>query len=336
MRAISDKADRLIAMHVPQGHDTCATVSAADEQQDSDLVAATGGARRKKKLPPHQRPQQQQGGLGQRGDPPCRRSAHFDVFLPCQIRRAGQVLRGRVPVAGKLGCRDVVSAVRPGRLFYITDSVSSRRYLVDTGSAFSIMPWESSDTPCGPNLTAADSRRIPCWGERPFTVTIGGVPRRWSFLLAAVSFPHHRYRLPALSQPPRGCGQSPSSSWGASGGGCGPRRRAWPLYCPAKLLHRGGEGVRFPLRRISFSFRSSSAGSSGLLIGGSVAVFRLFSGRRRRPRIGEMCLWAVFRRVPRTHHLRRWFQSPSFSCGGYRQFSPASYSPPASSLPGPV
>jgi hypothetical protein len=92
-------------------------------------------------------------------------------------------------VAGKLGCRDVVSAVRPGRLFYITDSISSRRYLVDTGSAFSIMPWESSDTPCGPNLTTADGRRILCWGERPFTVTIGGVPRRWSFLLAAVSFP---------------------------------------------------------------------------------------------------------------------------------------------------
>ncbi len=118
-----------------------------------------------------------------------RRSAHFDVLLPCQIRRAGHVLRGRVPVAGKLGCRDVVSAVRPGRLFYITDSVSSRRYLLDTGSAFSIMPWESSDTPCGSNLTAADGRRIPCWGERPFTITIGGVPRQWSFLLAAVSFP---------------------------------------------------------------------------------------------------------------------------------------------------
>jgi hypothetical protein len=92
-------------------------------------------------------------------------------------------------MAGKLGCRDVVSAVRPGHLFYITDSVSHRRYLVDTGSAFSIMPWKSAATPAGPSLTAADGRRIPCWGEQHFTVTIGGVPRRWSFLLAAVSFP---------------------------------------------------------------------------------------------------------------------------------------------------
>jgi hypothetical protein len=90
---------------------------------------------------------------------------------------------------GKLGCQDVVSAVRPGRLFYIIDSVSNHRYLVDTGSAFSIMPWKSSDTPAGPSLTAADGRRIPCWGEQSFTVTTGSVPRRRSFLLAAVSFP---------------------------------------------------------------------------------------------------------------------------------------------------
>ncbi len=43
--------------------------------------------------------------------------------------------------------------------------------------------------PSGPSLSGADGRRIPCWGERPFTVTIGGVPRQWQFLLAAVSFP---------------------------------------------------------------------------------------------------------------------------------------------------
>jgi hypothetical protein len=50
MRTIADKADRLIAMHVPQGHDACATVLAVDEQEQ-DLVASTGGARRNKKLP---------------------------------------------------------------------------------------------------------------------------------------------------------------------------------------------------------------------------------------------------------------------------------------------
>jgi hypothetical protein len=92
-------------------------------------------------------------------------------------------------LAGKLGHRDVVSAVRPSRLFFITDSSSNCRYLVDMGSAFSIMPWRSSSPPSGPGLSGVDGRRIPCWGEQPFTVTIGGLPRQWTFLLAAVSFP---------------------------------------------------------------------------------------------------------------------------------------------------
>jgi hypothetical protein len=94
-----------------------------------------------------------------------------------------------VCLAGKLGRRGVVAAVHPGRLFFTSDSVSHRRYLVDTGSVFSIMPWKSSNTPSGPNLSGADGRRIPCWGERPFTVTIGSIPRQRRFLLAAVSFP---------------------------------------------------------------------------------------------------------------------------------------------------
>jgi hypothetical protein len=92
-------------------------------------------------------------------------------------------------LAGKLGHRGIVAAVCPGRLFFVTDSSSQLRYLVDTGSAFSIMPWHSSAPPSGPSLAGADGRRIPCWGERLFTVTIGGVPRQWQFLLAAVSFP---------------------------------------------------------------------------------------------------------------------------------------------------
>ncbi len=81
MRAIADKADRLIAMHVPQGHDACSAVSAADEPE-LDLVAATGGSggiRRKKKLPPPQHPQQQQGGSGQRSGPSRRQPGQPSV-----------------------------------------------------------------------------------------------------------------------------------------------------------------------------------------------------------------------------------------------------------------
>ncbi len=92
-------------------------------------------------------------------------------------------------MAGKLGGQGVISAVRPSRLFYVADSDSNRRFLVDTGSAFSIMPWQSDSAPSGPSLAGADGRRIPCWGQKSFTVSLDGVPRSWDFLLAGVSFP---------------------------------------------------------------------------------------------------------------------------------------------------
>ncbi len=45
MRAIAEKADRLIAMHVPQSHDSCAAVAAEDQQEESFVVAAAQVAR---------------------------------------------------------------------------------------------------------------------------------------------------------------------------------------------------------------------------------------------------------------------------------------------------
>jgi hypothetical protein len=111
------------------------------------------------------------------------------VLLPRQVLQTGKVLSGGVPVAGKLRCQGIILAVCPAACFYITDSTSNHRFLVDTGSAFSIMPWKSQRTPYGPSLSMADSRRIPCQGEQPFTVIINGVPRWWDFLHTAVSYP---------------------------------------------------------------------------------------------------------------------------------------------------
>jgi hypothetical protein len=45
MRAIAEKADRLIAMHMPQSHDTCVAVAAEETYEDADVVAALQGAR---------------------------------------------------------------------------------------------------------------------------------------------------------------------------------------------------------------------------------------------------------------------------------------------------
>jgi hypothetical protein len=189
MWVIADKAERLIAMHVPQSHESCTAVAAEPRPEEPCVVAAAQAARsRKGKRPPAEgfgsphRPLQARPGPG---DPP----AHLHVLLLCQVRRTGKILGGRVQLAGKLGHRGIVSAIHPGHLFFVTDSSSHCRYLVDTGSAFSIMPWWFSSPPAGPGLSGADGRRIPCWGEQPFTVTIGRVPRQWTFLLAAVSFP---------------------------------------------------------------------------------------------------------------------------------------------------
>jgi hypothetical protein len=91
------------------------------------------------------RPQQKAPGrrinLAERGTEKGQ-SLRTSVFLPSQVQRAGQVLRVGVLLAGKLGCRGVVAAVRPGHLFFVTDSLSYPRFLVDTGSAFSIVPWQ--------------------------------------------------------------------------------------------------------------------------------------------------------------------------------------------------
>jgi hypothetical protein len=73
VRAIADKADRLIAMHVPQGHESCAAVAVGEDSDPGEWVAAAQPAGRKKfKLPPPQRSQQQQKGQGRRPDPPRR------------------------------------------------------------------------------------------------------------------------------------------------------------------------------------------------------------------------------------------------------------------------
>ena len=67
MRAIAEKADRLIALHVPQGHDSCAAIGGDVTDEGSDVVAAAHARKKKQpKKPAQQRPQQQRQKLGRR------------------------------------------------------------------------------------------------------------------------------------------------------------------------------------------------------------------------------------------------------------------------------
>ena len=53
-----------------------------------------------------------------------------------------------------------INAVAPGRLVHILDESSGRRFLVDTGAAYSIFPFSSSGKQSGPHLTGADGLHI--------------------------------------------------------------------------------------------------------------------------------------------------------------------------------
>ena len=62
------------------------------------------------------------------------------------------------------------AADSPGRLALLVDEASDRRFLVDTGSAVSIIPHSSVLPPTGPSILTADGTPIRCrgGGRQPF------------------------------------------------------------------------------------------------------------------------------------------------------------------------
>jgi hypothetical protein len=116
--------------------------------------------------------------------------------LPISAGSTGSGARRLIPapspalsMAGKLRPRGWISAGTPGSLVHIMDESSHRRFLVDTGAAYSIFPISSSGKQSGPPLTGADGLHIPCWGERPLSLVFHGRRFEWPFLPAKVQFP---------------------------------------------------------------------------------------------------------------------------------------------------
>ena len=77
----------------------------------------------------------------------------------------------------------------PGCLALLRDSSEGRGYLVDTGSAYSILPFSSTAPTTGPALTAASGASIKAWGRRHVQIVAGGRRFSWKFLQAEVAFP---------------------------------------------------------------------------------------------------------------------------------------------------
>jgi hypothetical protein len=93
------------------------------------------------------------------------------------------------PAAGReTDCLGCLNTVAPGLLVHIVDQLTGRRFLVDTGASYSIVPHQSSSPPFGPSLTGPSGKGIPCWGEQRMEMSFHGRRLVWTFLLGDVQF----------------------------------------------------------------------------------------------------------------------------------------------------
>jgi len=72
------------------------------------------------------------------------------------------------------------------RLFYITDSVSNYRFLIDTGAKVSVLPPSSTEQQQRCNdfsLVAVNGANITTYGKRSLTLNLGLRVFRWVYLL---------------------------------------------------------------------------------------------------------------------------------------------------------
>ena len=85
--------------------------------------------------------------------------------------------------------RLLISSHVGGKLIFLHNAVSGRRFLVDTGAARSVLPHRFSATADGPRLVGADGRPIPTWKTISINLQFGVQKFTFPFLLAAVQ--HH-------------------------------------------------------------------------------------------------------------------------------------------------
>jgi hypothetical protein len=142
IRDIAEKADRLVALqlHVSLHHDSVAALPFSSNEDTADVC--TVKLRRQKKQfkksrsrPPNLLISQQQPQL-------CAGTTLHSAERPTSVSPRAHGRKTR-----RLGwhafCRS------PSTLFFITDSLSHKRFLVDSGSSFSIAPFSSTRAPTG-------------------------------------------------------------------------------------------------------------------------------------------------------------------------------------------
>ncbi|KRX50822.1 Retrovirus-related Pol polyprotein from transposon [Trichinella murrelli] len=112
-------------------------------------------------------------------------------------------------VPGKRTARDLMVVGSSGKrvrcLFFVQERSYGMRFLVDTGSEVSLVPYNTTlhsqlHATDIPQLTAANGTRIDVVGSRELTVDLGFTrPMRWKFVVARIAQP----ALPSALQPTR-------------------------------------------------------------------------------------------------------------------------------------
>ncbi len=98
-------------------------------------------------------------------------------------------------MVGRWDSRGTVAAAaasptgEPGCLLLLVDEATQEKFLVDSGSAFSIIPFSSTAPATGPAIMAADRASIKCWGSQRRSLLAANRHYTWNFLRAEVAFP---------------------------------------------------------------------------------------------------------------------------------------------------
>ena len=93
---------------------------------------------------------------------------------------------------GRSSLKAATTGIGSKALFHVWDSLSKRKFLVDTGAEISVVPatrfdWLNGHT--GASLLAANGSQISTFGTKTLTIQIPEGVFRWAFVVASVSQP---------------------------------------------------------------------------------------------------------------------------------------------------
>jgi hypothetical protein len=71
---------------------------------------------------------------------------------------------------------------KAGWLFFFKNAATGEKFLVNTGSSYSILPYRSTRKPYGPALRATNRRSIKCWRSRLHSLQLNNCKYQWNFL----------------------------------------------------------------------------------------------------------------------------------------------------------